>query len=60
MGSFFESTSAISEEGVIGYPAKKLHPAANAASAQAILPCIIFIFLFGIITYTPFIFLFRF
>jgi hypothetical protein len=32
--------SATSVEGVIGYPPKKVHPAASAPSALAIFPCI--------------------
>jgi hypothetical protein len=39
-GSFAAMCSATSVEGVIGYPAKKLHPAASAPSAQATFPCI--------------------
>jgi len=31
--------SATSVEGVMGYPPKKLHPAASAPSAQAVFPC---------------------
>ena len=38
-GSLFARCSAISVAGVIGYPAKNLHPAAMAASAQAWFPC---------------------
>jgi hypothetical protein len=38
-GSIFDNSSAISLEGVIGYPAKNRHPAANAASAHASFPC---------------------
>ena len=30
--------SAISVDGVMGYPAKNLHPAASAPSAQAVFP----------------------
>jgi hypothetical protein len=46
-GSFFDRISAISLAGVIGYPAKNLHPAVNAASAQASLPCQKCVFAFG-------------
>lgn len=34
-GSLLAMISAISDAGVIGYPAKNLHPAASAPSAQA-------------------------
>jgi hypothetical protein len=35
MGILRANLSAISVEGVMGYPAKNLHPAAMAPSAQA-------------------------
>jgi len=38
-GNLRASLSATSVEGVIGYPPKKLHPAAIAPSAQASSPC---------------------
>ena len=38
-GNFAAMCSAISVEGVMGYPPKNLHPAASAPSAHAILPC---------------------
>jgi len=38
-GSLLARCSAISVAGVIGYPAKNLHPAVMAASAQASFPC---------------------
>lgn len=38
-GSLLAKCSAISVAGVIGYPAKNLHPAAMAASAHAWFPC---------------------
>ena len=38
-GSFTAMCSAISVEGVIGYPPKNLQPAASAPSAQAVFPC---------------------
>ena len=38
-GSFAAMCSAISVEGVIGYPPKNRHPAASAPSAEAIFPC---------------------
>jgi hypothetical protein len=39
IGNFFAKYSAISLAGVIGYPAKNLHPATIAASAHASFPC---------------------
>jgi len=39
LGSFRARCSAISVAGVMGYPAKNLHPAVMAASAQAWFPC---------------------
>ncbi len=47
MGNLRERNSAISEEGVMGYPPKNLHPAATAPSAHASLPCIIRTVSFG-------------
>jgi hypothetical protein len=38
-GSLRAKCSAISLAGVIGYPAKNLHPAVMAASAHASFPC---------------------
>jgi hypothetical protein len=38
LGNSWASTSAISVDGVIGYPAKKRHPAARAPRAQASFP----------------------
>jgi len=38
-GSLAAMISAISEAGVMGYPAKNLQPAASAPSAQASFPC---------------------
>ena len=43
-GSLFARCSAISVAGVIGYPAKNLHPAVMAASAHAWFPCIKYVF----------------
>src|SRR3989337_518651 len=45
-GRFLAKYSAISVEGVIGYPAKKLAPATKAPSAQASFPWRILAFLF--------------
>ena len=39
LGSSSAITSAISVEGVIGYPPKKLQPAKRAPCARAVLPC---------------------
>src|SRR3990170_2180239 len=39
-GRLRASNSAISVDGVIGYPAKKRHPAARAPNPQASFPCI--------------------
>jgi len=43
-GSLFARCSAISVAGVIGYPAKNLHPAVMAASAHAWFPCMKYVF----------------
>src|SRR5512141_871286 len=55
-GSRTESCSAISEAGVIGYPAKNRHPAAMAPSAQASFPCISFALGSGFFTLSIFFF----
>jgi hypothetical protein len=46
-GSILDKCSAISLAGVIGYPAKKRHPTAIAASAHASFPCQKYVFASG-------------